>query len=170
MEASTVGLQYLCRVSSEWNNKSPRDRSGSPQASEGISSLLPRSVSLLESLDTRHRLLELGPSSSEYRPELPVRRPVGEKLHSLEGQELLESPSNLYANLGEEIKPSRGVTPVTMGKCCVLFLVLFEWYVPVDTVSIPPTVVSEETRYSLLHANKRDSVYNNLLFAQVSAV
>ena len=36
-------------------------------------------LSLSESLDRGPKLLELGPSSSEYRPALPVRRAAGEK-------------------------------------------------------------------------------------------
>ena len=132
-----VDTTDLCRASSEWNNKSPRDKFNSPRAPEETA--LPRSVSLSENLDRKPRLFEIGPSSSEYRPALPARRPAGEKPLSQEILELLEgfdislaprgsdrpadSPTNLYANLGEDIKrtiPLRGVTPVTMGELCVL--------------------------------------------------
>ena len=122
------------RASSEWNNKTPKTKTSSSLLQEEIhGSALHRSVSLSETLDRRPKLLELGPSSSEYRPALPVRRPPGEKSLSQEIQELLEgfdislaprarptdrdSPSNLYANLGEDwmCEQPRRATPVPLG-------------------------------------------------------
>ena len=125
----------LRRASSEWNNKTPRNKMNSSLLQEVAvhCSPLHRSVSLSESLDRRPKLLELGPSSSEYRPALPVRRAPGEKPLSQEIQELLEgfdislapqtrqldrvSPSNLYANLGEDgmSEQQRQATPVPIG-------------------------------------------------------
>ncbi|KAI6658127.1 Neuron navigator 3-like [Oopsacas minuta] len=154
----------LKRASSEWNNRTPKNKTNPSQVQEEEMrpSTIHRSVSMSESLDRRPKILELGPSSSDYRPALPVRRPVGEKPLSQEIQELLEgfditlsprpvvrdgeSPSNLYANLGEDRKTEhQRATPVTL-----------------DTVSIPATVVSD---YSEEPA-KRDAVYKRLLFAQ----